>query len=102
MAEDTMFQDAIEALRLGDKPRKLLTQLLKTDQGNAIYWLWMSAAVDNTKERIYCLQTAFKLDPENTTAKRGLTRTSLASGFIHSAIPLNDPRLLEGKYVPRQ
>ena len=71
---DTMFQDALDALRRGDKPRakELLTLLLKADQNNATYWIWLSAAVDNTKERIYCLQTAFKLDPENGTAKRGL------------------------------
>jgi tetratricopeptide (TPR) repeat protein len=72
--KDTMFQDAVEALRRRDKPRarEILTLLLKTDQNNAVYWVWLSAAVENTKERIYCLQTAFKLDPENGTAKRGL------------------------------
>jgi len=72
--DNTLFQDAVEALRLGDKPRakELLTRLLKTDQNNATYWIWLSATVDNTKERIYCLQTAYKLDPENSTAKRGL------------------------------
>jgi len=70
----TMFQDALAALRRGDKlrARELLTRLLKTDQNNTTYWVWLSAAVENTKERIYCLQTAYKLDPENDTAKRGL------------------------------
>lgn len=69
-----MFQDVVEALKVGDKARarQLLTQLLKTDQNNATYWIWMSAAVDTLKERVYCLQTALKLDPENATAKRGL------------------------------
>lgn len=74
MAEDSMFQDVVESLKLGDKARarQLLTELLKTDQNNATYWIWMSAAVDTLKERIYCLQTALKLDPDNVTAKRGL------------------------------
>ena len=74
MAEDNMFQEAVDALRRGDKARtkELLTQLLKTEQTNATYWVWMSAAVDSPKERIYCLQTALRLDPENATAKRGL------------------------------
>ena len=69
---DTIFQDAVNALRSGDKPRakELLTLLLKTDQNNPTYWIWLSAAMDSTKERIYCLQTALKLDPENATAKR--------------------------------
>ncbi|MBI5963754.1 MAG: hypothetical protein HY863_09795, partial [Chloroflexi bacterium] len=70
---DTMFQDAVNALRRGEKTRAkdLLTLLLKADQNNSTYWVWLSASVDNTKERIYCLQTALKLDPENGTAKRG-------------------------------
>jgi tetratricopeptide (TPR) repeat protein len=76
MAEgiDTMFQDAVEALRQNDTTRAkdILTRLIKADANNATYWIWMSAAVDTLKERIYCLETALKLDPENATAKRGL------------------------------
>jgi tetratricopeptide (TPR) repeat protein len=74
MAEDTMLNEAIEALRKGDHARAkdLLTRLLKLDQSNVTYWLWLSAAVETKKERIYCLQTALKLDPNNETAKRGL------------------------------
>src|SRR5512145_2701808 len=78
---DEVFQDAVEALRAGNKPRarELLTELLKTDQNNATYWVWMSSTVDTTKERIYCLQTAYKLDPQNAAAKRGL--------ILHGALP---------------
>ena len=74
MAEDTMLQEAIEALRDGENARAkdLLTRLLKTEQNNPTYWVWMSAAVETAKERIYCLETALKLDPKNATAKRGL------------------------------
>ena len=74
MAEDTMLNDAIEALRKGDQVRAkdLLTRLLKLDQSNSTYWVWLSAAVETKKERIYCLQTALKLDPNNVAAKRGL------------------------------
>ncbi len=76
MAEeiDTMLQDATEALRRGEKARAkdILTRLIKANQEEPSYWVWMSAAVDTTKERIYCLQTALKLDPENGTAIRGL------------------------------
>jgi len=74
MAEDTMLIDAIDALRKGDHARAkdLLMRLLKLDQSNVTYWLWLSAAVETNKERVYCLQTALKLDPNNETAKRGL------------------------------
>ncbi len=69
-----MFQDAVDALRLGERARgkEILTRLLKADQNNPNYWIWMSAAVDTAKERIYCLETALKLDPQNAIAKRGL------------------------------
>jgi tetratricopeptide (TPR) repeat protein len=85
MAEsDVVFQEAVEALREGKKTRarELLTGLLKTDQNNATYWVWLSATMDTPKERIYCLQTALKLDPENATAKRGL--------ILHGALPADD------------
>ena len=102
MAEDTMFQDAVEALKQGNKVRakELLTLLLKTEQTSATYWLWMSAAVDNPKERIYCLQTAFKLDPENVTAKRGLILLgALPPDETIQPFLLNRPRAWEEKLL---
>ncbi|MCQ3938154.1 MAG: hypothetical protein DPW18_14055 [Chloroflexi bacterium] len=99
---DTIFQDAVDALRRGDKPRakELLTRLLKTDQNNAVYWIWLSAAVDAQKERIYCLQTALKLDPENVTAKRGLILLgALAPDETIQPFPVNRPRAWEAKLL---
>lgn len=100
--DDTMFQDALAALRRGDKPRakELLTLLLKTDQNNAAYWIWLSAAVDNAKERIYCLQTALKLDPENGTAKRGLILLgALTPDESIQPFPMNRPRVWEERLL---
>ncbi len=99
---DTMFQDAVDALRRGDKPRakELLTLLLNTDQTNATYWIWLSAAVDNKKERIYCLQTAYKLNPENGTAKRGLILLgALVPDESIQPFPMNRPRAWEEKLL---
>lgn len=99
---DTIFQDAMEALRRGNKSRakELLTLLLKTDQNNATYWIWMSAAMDVQKERIYCLQTALKLDPENATAKRGLILLgALAPDETVQPFPMNRVRAWEAKLL---
>jgi tetratricopeptide (TPR) repeat protein len=96
--EGSSFQEAVEALREGDKTkaRDLLTKLLKSEQDNAQYWIWLSAAVDSTKERIYCLKTALELDPENATAKRGLVLLgALPPDESVQPFPLNRPRLWE-------
>lgn len=101
-ANDTMFEDAVSALRRGDKTRakELLTLLLKADQNNPTYWIWLSAAVDNKKERIYCLQTANKLDPENVTAKRGLVLLgAMPPDETVQPFSLNRPRVWEQKLL---
>lgn len=74
MAENKMFQEALIAVRKGDRvrARDLLTRLLKTEPANSEYWLWMSAVVETIKERVYCLQEVLKRDPGNMTARRGL------------------------------
>jgi tetratricopeptide (TPR) repeat protein len=74
MADDKMLQEAIEAVANGhrDRARDLLTRLLRANQSNPKYWLWMSSVVDSAKERIYCLQKTIQLEPENRAASLGL------------------------------
>jgi cobalamin biosynthesis protein CobD/CbiB len=102
MADDAAFQEAVEALRAGNKSkaRELFTDLIKTDQSNVTYWIWLSAAMETTKERVYCLQTAFKLDPQNATAKRGLILLgALPADETIQPFPLNRPRAWEEKLL---
>ncbi len=74
MAEDVMLQEAISAIRQGQRirARDLLTRLLRADQSNPEYWLWMSAVTDTQREQVYCLQSVLRLDPDNQAAKDGL------------------------------
>jgi tetratricopeptide (TPR) repeat protein len=74
MANDKMLQEAIEAVANGqrERARDLLTRLLRANQANPKYWLWMSSVVDTTKERVYCLQKVLGLEPNNRAAKLGL------------------------------
>ena len=69
-----MLTEAIAAARAGDRARArdLLSRLLRSDSSNAEYWVWMSSVVDSKRERIYCLESAIKLDPTNRAAMRGL------------------------------
>lgn len=104
--ENTMLREAQDAVRQGDRvrARDLLTRLLKTDQNNATYWVWLSTVVDSAKERLYCLQTALKLDPENAAAKRGLLLLGgLDPDNAAPPFPLNRPRSWEDAIViPRE
>jgi len=74
MSEDVMLREAIEAVRQNQsvRARDLLARLLRADQSNPTYWLWMSSVVETKKERIFCLQNALRLDPENESARQGL------------------------------
>lgn len=102
MADDTRFREAVEALRQGNRARarELLTELLKDEQTNALYWVWMSAVVDTPKERLYCLQTAHKLDPENAAAKRGLVLLgAIPPDENTQPFSLNRPRAWEQKLL---
>lgn len=74
MAQDKMLQEAIIAIANGQRKRgrDLLTRLLRANQTNPDYWLWMSSVVDSHKERVYCLQSVMRLDPQNPIARQGL------------------------------
>ena len=74
MSDDIMLQEAIDAIRKGQRirARDLLTRLLRSDQTNPEYWLWMSSVVDTPKEQIYCLNSVLRIDPDNQRAKQGL------------------------------
>jgi tetratricopeptide (TPR) repeat protein len=69
-----ILQEAIKSIKAGQRHRAkdLLTRLLRADQANTDYWLWMSAAVETEKEQIFCLQNALKIDPNSIAARRGL------------------------------
>lgn len=73
-SDEKMFEEALAAIEAGNisRARDLLTRLLRIDQYNPNYWLWMSATVETTKERIYCLKQTLELDPQNQAARRGL------------------------------
>ncbi len=81
MADDRMLQEAIEAVANGhrERARDLLTRLLRANQSNPKYWLWMSSVVESAKERKYCLQKTIQLDPANRAAKLGLILEGVTS-----------------------
>jgi tetratricopeptide (TPR) repeat protein len=70
----SMLTEAIAAARTGDRSRarELLSRLLRSESSNPEYWIWMSAVVESKREKIYCLESALRLDPTNRAVMRGL------------------------------
>lgn len=98
--QDTMLQQAVEAIRQEKfaQARELLTRMIRTDQNNPVYWVWLSAAMETQKERLYCLQTAYKLDPTDPTTRRGLILLgALPPDDGAQPFPMNHPRPWEAK-----
>ncbi len=81
MADDKMLQEAIEAVASGQRERAqdLLTRLLRANQTNPKYWLWMSSAVESAKERVYCLEKVLNLEPNNRAAQLGLVLNGVST-----------------------
>lgn len=94
MPEGDLLQHAMVAARRGERrrAREMLTKVLKADQKNEQAWLWMSAVVESERERIFCLQSALKLNPQSKAAESGL--------ILLGAIPATRARTSAGKERP--
>jgi len=90
-----MFDEAISAIRNGERARArdLLTRLLKMESENADYWVWMSAVVETPKERLFCLKSALRVDPQNPVAKRGM--------LVLGALPPEEGQVIPSHYQKR-
>jgi len=88
--------EALAAARAGNRvrARSLLTKLLKTDSSEVDYWIWMSSVVESRREKIYCLESALKLDPTNRAVLRGLT--------LMGARAPNEAELAAATKIPRR
>ena len=108
--EEMKFRTAMDLVEQGKlaEARDLLTDLLKTNQTRVEYWVWLSAAMETPKERLYCLQTAYRLDPNSAAARRGLTLMgALPPDESKPPFPMLHPRPWESKVklsddAPRQ
>jgi hypothetical protein len=68
------LEEAIQAIRVGDRDegRRLLEEILETQDSNEQVWLWLCAVVDTDEDREVCLENVLALNPNNSVAKRGL------------------------------
>ncbi len=89
-AQSQMFTEAMAAIALGEKSRArdLFTRLIKQDANQPEVWLWMSAVVETSRERAYCLKEVLRLDPHNQAARRGLVLLGVLPKDESLAVPL--------------
>lgn len=69
------LQEAISLIKSGDRQngQRLLSEVLKTDPGNELAWLWMSTLVAGDQKR-FCLEKALSINPNNIQAKQQLAQ----------------------------
>jgi len=93
-ADEKMFQEALTAIDENNlqRARDLLTRLLRSNQDNPEYWLWMSAVVETVKERKYCLTQVLNIDPDNPAALRGMALLGEIPPDSRQIIPLKDQK----------
>jgi len=67
VASVEVFQRAIQAARAGRKveARDMLMQLVETDPGNEMAWVWLSGLVDSLEDRIVACENALTINPTN-------------------------------------
>lgn len=100
-----MYNEALSAIQAGERSRArdLLTRLLKTTQDNPEYWVWMSAVVETSKERVFCLNQAIKLDPQHKDARRGLVLMGQMPTDESLVLPARlQKRNWQGKLMPAE
>jgi len=73
---DQLYQQGVAAIRAGDKAKalELLGKVVEQDQLHEQAWLWLSAAVETSEERVLCLKNVLTINPQNETAIKGLEK----------------------------
>jgi hypothetical protein len=81
----TMIDDAIQAIRMGrrEEGRRLLEEILETNENNEQVWLWLTSVVDSDEDREVCLENVLALNPNNTVAQKGLEALHSGTFNVH-------------------
>src|SRR5262249_46238859 len=72
---ENLLQQGISAAKAGDKPGgfQLLKRVTEDSTMAEQAWLWLSAVVDIDAERLFCLDNALRINPNNGTAQSKAT-----------------------------
>lgn len=73
---DDDLQKAINLIKLGQKRAggQLLAEFVKHHPQNESAWLWLAYCADTDKQKIYCLNKALSINPQNEMARKELQK----------------------------
>jgi Tfp pilus assembly protein PilF len=77
---EDLMRLGVRTAKAGNKEgaRVIFQQVLDSDKRNERAWLWMAFVADNDIDRRRYLETALKLDPQNSIASRQLAQMDQA------------------------
>jgi hypothetical protein len=87
------LEQAISLIKSGQKQQasQLLAELLKIDSKNETAWLWMSLAVNDKQQQLYCLKKVLAINPNNPSAQKALAHLNQPLPNQPSPRPFSEP-----------
>ena len=78
-----LLREAINSAKAGNTSwaRECLGRILRSDPRHEEAWLWMSAVLETTAEKRYCLDKVLTINPDNAQAKAGLRYLDQQAGI---------------------
>jgi ABC-type dipeptide/oligopeptide/nickel transport system permease component len=75
---DSLLEQGIEAARTGqhERARVLLAQVLQKEPNSDQAWLWLSAAVEDDRQKLYCLRRAQRINPNRAAVAQAIRSLS--------------------------
>jgi hypothetical protein len=73
---DPKLEQAVQAIKSGNKSAGLvlLAQVLRSDPGNEIAWIWMATAQDDPEKKKQSLERVLRINPANEPVRRALSK----------------------------
>jgi tetratricopeptide (TPR) repeat protein len=87
------LKDGIAAIKQGDRTRgrELLLQVVAADERSEPAWLWLSAAMDDPKDKLVALENALAINPHNAQARVQLQTVQKQLGIAQLPPPAPAP-----------
>ena len=78
--EEDALQRSIVMIKSGDYEggADILYSLVELEPENELAWLWLAACIENTEEKIFCLNQVLAINSENEVAQEALNQLMLS------------------------